>query len=101
MPVKLSGRLKEAGHDAQTVRSLKMIGIDNGTLFAHAVREFDLCFTRDADFAKRAREAKVPAKLKLLRVILEQKAEARFIDDFMRSFLASNWEDYKSGDAWP
>ncbi len=56
MPRKLRAVLAAEGHDVESVRSLRLDGIDNGTLYELAAREYDLCFTRDAEFAKRVQE---------------------------------------------
>jgi predicted nuclease of predicted toxin-antitoxin system len=46
MPRKLRDALIAEGHEVDSVRSLRMDGIDNGALYELAARDYDLCFTR-------------------------------------------------------
>ena len=101
MPVGLATALGAEGHRVETVKSLRLAGIDNGALYALALREFDLLFTRDADFAKRAQESRSHGHFKLLRVVLEQKPQAAFVEDFMARFRSTRWGNYQNGDNWP
>ncbi len=53
MPRKLLAALVAEGHEVDSVKSLLLQGIDNGTLYQMAASDYDLCFTRDAEFASR------------------------------------------------
>ena len=72
LPRKLQHALIAEGHEVHSVRSLRLDGIDNGFLYELATREYDLCFTRDAEFAGRVRDSTSTTRLKLLRVIIPQ-----------------------------
>jgi predicted nuclease of predicted toxin-antitoxin system len=101
MPLKLADPLRQLKHLVETVNSLRLIGIDNGVLYSLAAREYDLFFTKDGDFAKRARESRRQTKLKVLRVGLKQKPQNEFVRDFMEEFVKADWTRYSSGDEWP
>jgi len=51
------------------VKSLQLQGIDNGALYELAASDYDLCFTRDAEFSSRA-QSKPTARLKLVHVVI-------------------------------
>ncbi len=53
MPRKLLSSLVAEGHEVDSVKSLQLAGIDNGTLYQMAASNYDLCFTRDAEFSRR------------------------------------------------
>jgi hypothetical protein len=53
MPRKLLAALVGEGHEADSVKSLQLQGIDNGALYELAASAYDLCFTRDAEFSRR------------------------------------------------
>jgi hypothetical protein len=70
------------------------------TLYEFAAREYDLCFTRDAEFASRVRE--LPStRLTLLRVIIPQTRQDEFVGQFISVFRQSDWAEYANGDDWP
>jgi predicted nuclease of predicted toxin-antitoxin system len=50
MPRKLLAALVAEGHEVDSVKSLQLAGIDNGALYQMAASNYDLCFTRDAEF---------------------------------------------------
>jgi hypothetical protein len=93
--------LRAEGHEAESVHTLHQQGIDNGTLYTLACRDYDLCFTRDAGFVHNARQATPPDRLKLLRVTLPQQRQDKFTKEFMSHFRATEWGTYKHGDDWP
>lgn len=64
-------------------------------------KNFDLCFTRDFGFANNVRQAKAPAKFKLLRVTLPQKPQDQFVTDFVSAFRDRDITRYQHGDDWP
>lgn len=101
MPRKLQPALIAEGNDVHSVRSLRLDGIDNGALYELATREFDLCFTRDAEFADRVRESKTSTRLKLLRVIIPQTRQEEFVGQFVALFRQTDWAKYANGDEWP
>jgi hypothetical protein len=50
MPRKLLAALIAEGHEADSVKSLQLQGIENGALYQLGASDYDLCFTRDAVF---------------------------------------------------
>jgi hypothetical protein len=101
MPRKLVDALVAEGHEVHSVRSLRLDGIDNGTLYELATRAYDLCFTRDAEFAGRVRESKAATRLKLLRVVIPQTRQEEFVGQFVALFRQTDWAEYANGDEWP
>ena len=101
MPRKLRDALVAEGHEVQSVRSLRLDGIDNGALYELAAREYDLCFTRDAEFANRVRDSRTATRLKLLRVVIPQTRQDEFVGQFVAAFRQTDWAEYASGDEWP
>lgn len=101
MPRKLQNALVAEGHEVHSVRSLRLVGIDNGALYELATREYDLCFTRDAEFANRVRESGTATRLKLLRVLIPQTRQEEFVGQFIALFLQTDWAEYGNGDEWP
>lgn len=101
MPRKLQNALVAEGHEVHSVRSLRLDGIDNGALYDLAAREYDLCFTRDAEFANRVRESTTATRLKLIRVLLPQTRQEEFVGQFITMFRQTDWAEYANGDDWP
>jgi predicted nuclease of predicted toxin-antitoxin system len=101
MPRKLRDALVAEGHEVQSVRSLRLDGIDNGALYELAAREYDLCFTRDAEFANRVRDSRTATRLKLLRVVIPQTRQDEFVGQFVAAFRQTDWTEYANGDEWP
>ena len=69
MPRKLLATLVAEGHEADSVKSLQLQGIDNGALYQLAATNYELCFTRDAEFSRRVL-LKPAARLKLVHVVI-------------------------------
>ena len=61
MPESLAGALEDLGHEVDSVNSLKLKGIDNGTLYRQVAVDYELCFTRDAGFARNVRQMRDPS----------------------------------------
>lgn len=101
MPRKLRDALTAEGHEVHSVRSLRLDGIDNGALYALAAREYDLCFTRDAEFANRVRQSATTTRVKLLRVVIPQTRQDEFVGQFVAAFRQTDWAEYANGDDWP
>ena len=100
MPRKLVAALVAEGHDVDSVKSLQMQGIDNGALYQFAASNYDLCFTRDAEFSRRV-QSKPSARLKLVRVIIPQTRQDEFVQQFLAAFQKTEWSNHKTGDDWP
>lgn len=101
LPQKLVPALRAAGHEAESVLTLKLQGLDNGKLYRFALANFEICFTRDFGFANNARQGPPPANFKLLRVALPQKPQDLLVRDFMTAFSQTDWNKYPHGSDWP
>jgi hypothetical protein len=100
MPRNLLAALEEEGHRIDSVKSLQLQGISNGALYELAASDYDLCFTRDAEFSRRVR-ALTPARLKLIHVTIPQTGQAEFVQQFLGAFRKTDWSNYQTGDDWP
>ncbi len=100
LPEGLVGVLRRLGHDVDSVNSLRMKGLDNGTLYREVAQGYDLCFTRDFGFARGMNQVR-GARVKLLRVILPQTPAKMFVVTFVATFTQTDWTKYKNGDEWP
>lgn len=101
LPRKLVVALRAEGHQVESVHTLRMQGLDNGSLYQFAIQNFEMCFTRDFGFTNNARQGTTPSKFKLLRVILPQKPQDELVMDFISAFRASDWAQFEHGDDWP
>ena len=101
LPRKLLAALVAEGHEVDSVKSLQLQGIDNGALYQFAASNYDLCFTRDAEFSRRVRLSKAAARLKLVHVIIPQTRQDEFVQQFFAAFRETDWSSHKSGDDWP
>ncbi len=101
MPRKLLAALMAEHHEVHSVSSLRLDGIDNGALYELAAREYDLCLTRDAEFARRVSESKTVTRVKLIRVLIPQTRQDEFVDEFLAAFRQTDWAEYSNGDDWP
>ena len=101
MPRKLLAGLVAEGHEVDSVKSLQLQGIDNGTLYEMAASDYDLCFTRDAEFSRRVRTSRPATRLKLVRVIIPQTRQDEFVKQFLVAFLKTDWSQHETGDDWP
>ena len=100
IPRKLLAALLAEGHEVTSVKSLQLQGIDNGALYELAAIDYDLCFTRDAEFSRRA-QSKPTARLKLVHVVIPQARQDEFVHQFLIAFRKTDWSNQKSGDDWP
>jgi len=101
MPRKLLAALAAEGHEVDSVKSLQLQGIDNGALYEFAASNYDLCFTRDAEFSRRVRSSSPAARLKLVHVVIPQTRQDEFVQQFLVAFREADWSIIKSGDDWP
>ena len=101
MPRKLLPALAAEGHEVDSVKSLQLAGIDNGALYQLAASNYDLCFTRDAEFSRRVRLSKSAGRLKLVHVVIPQTRQDEFVQQFLTAFLTTDWSAHNSGDDWP
>ena len=100
IPRKLLAALLAEGHEVTSVKSLQLQGIDNGALYELAAIDYDLCFTRDVEFSRRA-QSKPAARLKLVHVVIPQARQDEFVQQFLIAFRKTDWSNHKSGDDWP
>jgi hypothetical protein len=68
------------------VKSLQLQGIDNGALYELAVTNYDLCFTRDAEFSRRVQSRPV-ARLKLVHVISPKPTKTNLFSNSLSHFM--------------
>lgn len=101
VPRKLVPALRAEGHEVESVHTLRLQGLENGKLLEFARNNFDICFTRDAGFARDARRVALSVRLKVLRVTLVQKPQDQFVPDFLLAFRATDWPTFQNGDDWP
>jgi predicted nuclease of predicted toxin-antitoxin system len=101
MPESLAGALANLGHEVDSVNHLKLKGLDNGTLYRQVAVNYDLCFTRDAGFARNVRQMRDPSPVKILRVVVPQQRVELFVPAFVDAFQKSDWLRYSNGDDWP
>ena len=78
MPRKLLAALTTEGHEVDSIQSLQLQGIANGALYEFATTNYDLCFTRDADFSMRVQSRPI-ARLKLVHVIIPQTKQDELV----------------------
>lgn len=87
LPRKLVTALRGEGHTVESIHTLRMQGLDSGSLYRFAAANFDICFTRDAGFAHNVRQAPAPtSNFKLIHVMLGQKPQDEFVCDFLTAF---------------
>jgi predicted nuclease of predicted toxin-antitoxin system len=101
IPHKLLSALTAEGHEVHSVKSLKLQGIDNGALYEIASTNYDLCFTRDAEFSWHIRVSEPGARLRLVHVIIPQTRQDEFVQKFLGAFRETDWSSHMSGDDWP
>jgi len=100
MPRKLLAALAAEAHEVDSLKSLQLAGIDNGTLYELAASSYDLCFTRDAEFSRRVL-SKPAVRIKLGHVVIPQTRQDEFVQQFLAAFHKTNWATHDSGDDWP
>jgi len=100
MLIRLLAALLVEDHGVDSVKSLQLQGIDNGALYQFAASNYDLCFTRDAEFSRRVL-SKPAARLKLAHVVIPQTKQDEFVQQFLATFRGTDWSSHKSGDDWP
>lgn len=101
LPDSLVPALRQLGHQVDSVNRLNLKGIDNGTLYRQVGQDYDLCFTRDAGFARNVGQLRGQGKVKVLRVVLPQQPSAPFVDAFIKVFQGCDWSQYDNGSDWP
>ena len=90
MPESLVDALERIGHAVDSVNHLKLKGLDNGTLYRQVAKDYDLCFTRDAGFARNVIQMREQFQVKVLRVIVPQQRVELFVPAFIDAFQKSD-----------
>ena len=85
MPRKLLAALAAEAHEVDSLKSLQLAGIDNGTLYELAASSYDLCFTRDAECSRRVL-SKPAVRIKLVHVLIPQTRQDEFVQQFLTAF---------------
>ena len=101
LPESLASALQQLGHQVDTINSLRLKGLDNGTLYREIAQAYDLCFTKDAGFVHNVRQTRAPSSTKLLRVLLPQQPAHQFVHVFVLEFQRTDWSQYENGNDWP
>ena len=101
MPESVRVALRQLGHEADSVVSLRLQGLDNSRLYQEVVQSYELCFTKDRGFVLAVRAIANPGSVKVLRVTLAQEPRGRFTAAFLAAFQASDWSKYPNGGDWP
>lgn len=101
LPESLVAALRHLGHQAESVNSLRLKGVDNGTLYQQVAQDYDFCFTKDVGFVLNVRRMRGPSNTKLIRVVLPQKPAILFVNDFVQAFEKTDWSGYENGSDWP
>ena len=60
-----------------------------GAIYEFAIMNYDLCFTRDAEFS-RCVQSRPVARLKLVHVVIPQAPQDEFVQRFVKAFCATN-----------
>src|SRR5205814_1760280 len=98
---KLISALRAEGHFVESVHSLQKDGLDNGALYQFAMKNFDLCFTKDFGFVHNVKQARSSGSFKLLRVVIAQQPQDDFVRAFLDAFRATDWKTARHCDDWP
>ena len=101
MPESVRIGLRRLGHEADSVVSLHLEGLENSRLHREVAQAYDLCFTKDRRFVEAVRSIGVSATVKLVRVTIPQESGGRFTRAFLAAFEATDWSRYPNGGDWP
>jgi predicted nuclease of predicted toxin-antitoxin system len=101
LPESLVAALQRLGNEVDSVNSLRLKGLDNGTLYRQIAQDYELCFTKDAGFAHNVQRMRQSSQVKVLHVVIPQQTARRFAEDFIDSFQKSDWASYSNGADWP
>lgn len=89
MPNSILGFLREEGHIADSVNTLRLKEMENGKLYREVAQEYDLFFTRDVGFIEAIRRIKTASRCVTLRVTLPQLPTEKFLSLFRNKFMAT------------
>jgi hypothetical protein len=101
MPESVRRALRQSGHVADSIVSLRLQGLDNGRLYREVAQSYDLFFTKDYGFVQTIRSIDSPGAVKVIRVVLPQRPHGGFTDAFLVAFRTTDWTLYPSGSDWP
>ncbi|MBI4277303.1 MAG: DUF5615 family PIN-like protein [Armatimonadetes bacterium] len=91
--------LRQLGHTVDSVASLGLKGVDNGSLYRLA-ESYDILFTKDREFAANTR-AYTSGSVKIIRVTIPQQPGQRFARVFIDAFSRTDWSVVTTGSDWP
>jgi predicted nuclease of predicted toxin-antitoxin system len=101
VPESVRHALLERGHEADSVTSLRLKGLDNGSLYHDVAQRYDLCFSKDRAFVDGVRAIDRPGAVKVLRITIRQAPAPEFTARFIRAFEATDWSRFRNGSDWP
>ena len=101
MPHSILGFLREEGHVADSVNTLRLKGMQNGRLYREIAQEYDLFFTRDVGFIEAIRKIKMESRCVTLHITLPQLPKDKFLPLFRYHFKSTDWKKYRNGSDWP
>lgn len=101
VPESVRVALGQLGHQADSIASLRLKGLENGRLYREVAQSYDLFFTKDRDFVRTVRAIDSPAPVKVLLVTIPQEPRGRFTNAFIEAFKRTDWSLYPNGSEWP
>lgn len=104
IPESVRRALRALGHEADSIFSLRLKGLDNGRLYREVAQSYDLLFTKDRELVRSVRAIRVlhsAHSVRVLRVTLPQGPGGLFTRAFMEAFEQTDWAAYPHGADWP
>lgn len=101
MPHSVLSFLRQEGHIADSVNTLRLKGMENGKLYREVAQEYDLFFTRDVGFIEAIRNMKIKSRCVTLLLNLPQLPKDKFLPLFRKHFRSTDWKQCHNGDVWP
>lgn len=101
MPQGLVRALRALGHEVESVHSLVLRGTSNGELYRLIAQDYDLCFSKDEDFARKSRGSAIEGRVKVIHVTLKQQPQQDYGTEFLSHFARTDWTMLANGDSWP
>lgn len=100
MPESVRRALAREGHEVDSIASLRLKGLDNGRLYREIAVRYEVCFSKDREFVRRAAE-RGEGPVKMIFVAIPQRPSAEFTELFLEAFAGTEWGDVPSGTEWP
>lgn len=99
MPESVRRALAGEGHEVDSIASLRLKGLDNGRLYREIAVRYEICFSKDREFVRRAAEGGT-GPVKMILVAIPQQPAAEFTEQFLEAFAATRWNEVESGAEW-